>query len=149
MSVINVKYRYTKALLKASKEYMVEVSRLVFTNQVHCRFFVGALLTGPEMRIALFTRGCGAFSEPINIYANPVRYMQVLSWFMHTELRYLGYNTYYEAPTSIENLSLWLTKANSTTEADMVQTSVLSIIYNSIAGFGCTTWVMAVRGLKQ
>ncbi|OJA14699.1 hypothetical protein AZE42_13330 [Rhizopogon vesiculosus] len=149
MSIIDVKYHYTKALLKASKEYMVEVSQLVFTNQVHCRFFVGALLTGPEMRIALFTCGCGAFSEPIDIYANPIRYIQVLSWFMHTELWYLGYNTYYEAPTFIENLSLWLMKANSTTKADMVWTSVLSIIYNSIAGFGRTTRVMAVRGPKQ
>ncbi|KAG1731861.1 uncharacterized protein EDB91DRAFT_1084950 [Suillus paluster] len=148
-SVIDVKYRHSEALLKASKEYMVEVSWLVFTNQVHCHFFVGALLTGPEMRIALFTRGCGAFSEPIDIYADPVKYMQVLSWFMHTELRYLGYDPYYQAPTSTDNLSLWLMKANSTTEEDMVPTTVLSIIYNGIAGFGRTTQVMAVRGLRQ
>ncbi|KAG2097926.1 uncharacterized protein F5147DRAFT_777794 [Suillus discolor] len=148
-SVIDVKYHHTEALLKASKEYMVEVSWLVFTNQVHCRFFVGALLTGPEMRIALFTRGCEAFSEPINIYANLVKYMQVLSWFMHTELWYLGYDPYYQAPISTDNLSLWSMKANSTTEQDMVPSMVLSIIYSGIAGFGRTTWVMAVRGLRQ
>ncbi|KAG2145929.1 hypothetical protein DEU56DRAFT_753979 [Suillus clintonianus] len=105
-SVIDVKYHHTEALLKASKEYMVEDSQLVITNQVHCRFFVGALLTGPEMRIVLFTHGCGAFSEPINIYANPVKYMQVLSWFMHTKLWYLRYDPYYQAPTSTNNLSL-------------------------------------------
>ena len=149
ISVIDVKYRYTEALLKASKEYMVEVSQLVFTNQVHHRFFVGALLSGPEMRIALFTHGGGAFSEPIDIYADPVTYMQALSWFMHTELWYLGYDTYYQAPTSTENLSLQLMKANSTTEEDMVLTSVLSIIYSSIAGFGRTTQVMAVKSPKQ
>jgi hypothetical protein len=149
ISVIDVKYRHTEALIKASKEYMVEVSRLVFTNQVHRRFFVGALLSGPEMRIAIFTRGCGAFSEPIDIYGDPVKYMQVLSWFMHTELRYLGYDTYYKAPTSTDNLSLRLMKANGTTEEDMVRTSVLSIIYSSIGGFGRTTRVMAVRSLQQ
>ncbi|KAG1742273.1 uncharacterized protein EDB91DRAFT_1247671 [Suillus paluster] len=148
-SVIDVKYRHSKVLLKASKEYMVEVSRLVFTNQVHRRFFIGALLTGPEMRIALFTRDCGAFSEPIDIYTDPIKYMQVLSWFMHTDLRYLRYDPYYQAPTSTNNLSLWLMKANSTTEEDMVLTSVLSIIYSGIAGFGRTTWVMAVRGPRQ
>ncbi|KAG1735963.1 uncharacterized protein EDB91DRAFT_1250285 [Suillus paluster] len=148
-SVIDVKYRHSEVLLKASKEYMVEVSHLVFTNQVHRRFFIGALLTGPEMRIALFTRGCGAFSEPIDIYADPIKYMQVLSWFMHTDLRYLGYDPYYQAPTSTNNLSLWLMKANSTTEEDMVPTSVLSIIYSGIAGFGRTTQVMVVRGPRQ
>lgn len=119
------------------------------TNQVHHRFFVGALLTGPEMRIAIFTRGCGAFSEPIDIYADPVKYMQVLFWFMHTELWYLGYDPYYQAPTSTDNLSLWLMKTNSTTEEDMVLTMVLLIIYSGIAGFGRTTRMMAVRGSRR
>ena len=149
ISIIDVKYRHTVPLIKASMEYMVEVSRLVFTNQVYRRFFVGALLSGPEMRIAIFTRGSGAFSEPVNIYGDPVKYMQLLSWFTHAEPRYLGYDTYYTAPTSTNNLSLRLMKANSTTEEDMVQTSVLSIIYNSIGGFGRTTRVMAVRCLPQ
>jgi hypothetical protein len=70
ISVIDVKYHHTAPLIKASMEYMVEVSRLVFTNQVHHCFFVGALLSGPEMRIAIFTHGSGAFSEPVNIYGD-------------------------------------------------------------------------------
>jgi len=130
---------------------MVEVSQLVFTNQVHRRFFVGALLSGPQMRIAIFTSSCssGAFSEPVNIYGNPVKYMQLLSWFKHAEPQYLGYDTYYTAPTSTNNLLLWLMKESSTTEEDMVETSVLSIIYNNIGGFGCSTRVMAVRCPSQ
>jgi hypothetical protein len=149
ISIIDVKYRHTTGLIKNSMAYMIEVSRLVFTNQVHRRFFVGALLSGPEMRIAIFTRGCGAFSEPVNIYGDPVKYMQLLSWFTHAEPPYLGYDTCYTAPTSTNNLLLRLTKENSTAEEDMVRTSVLSIIYNSTGGFGRTTRVMAVRCLPQ
>ena len=149
ISIIDVKYRTTEGLIQTSMTYMVEVSQLVFTNQVHCRFFVGALLSGPEMRIAIFTRGCGAFSEPVNIYGDPVKYMQLLSWFTHAEPPYLGYDTCYTAPTSTNNLLLRLMKENSTAEEDMVRTSVLSIIYNSTGGFGRTTRVMAVRCLPQ
>jgi hypothetical protein len=75
ISVIDVKYRYNSKLLRKSKEYMMEISRLVFTNQVDRRFFVGTLLTGPEMRIGVFTRGSAAFYVPIDIYADPVKYM--------------------------------------------------------------------------
>lgn len=149
ISVIDVKYRPFDSLIRVSMQYMVEISRLIFTNQVHRRFFIGALLSGPELRIAIFTRGCGAFSDPINIYGDPVKYMQVLSWFTHAEPRYLGYDTCYKAPTSTDNLSLRLMRANSTIEEDMVQTLVLSIIYSSIGGFGRTTRVMAVKCLPQ
>ena len=149
ISVIDVKYRATDGLIQASMTYMAEVSRLVFTNQVHHCFFVGALLSGPQMRIAIFTCGSGAFSEPVNIYSDPVKYMQLLSWFKHAEPQYLGYDTYYTAPTSMNNLLLQLMKENSATEEDMVETSVLSIIYNNIGGFGRSTRVMAVRCPSQ
>ena len=146
LSIIDVKYCCNDVLLKTSMEYMVEISQLVFANQVHRRFFIGALLTGSELRISILTHGSGAFSEPINIYADPIKYMQVLSWFMHTPSQYLGYDINYEAPTSTENLLLWLTKANM---VEFMPTSVVSIIYSSISGFGRTTRVMAVKGPKQ
>jgi hypothetical protein len=139
ISVIDVEYRYTSELLRRSKEYMVEV----FTNQVDRRFFVGALLTGPEMRIGVLTRGSAAFSALTGIYADPAKYMQTLSWFVYAKRQYLGYDLGYEAlPT---DLQLWLTLNNET----QLRTSVASIIYNSISGFGCTTRVMMIKVTKR
>jgi hypothetical protein len=138
ISLIDVEYRYTSELLRRSKEYMMEVSRLVFTSQVDRRFFVGALLTGPEMRIGVFTRGSAAFSAPIDIYADPAKYMQTLFWFVYAKRQYLGYDLGYEALST--DLQLWLTLNNET----QLRTSVASTIHNSISGFGCATRVMMV-----
>jgi hypothetical protein len=141
ISVMEIKYRYNSKLNSDTTSYMGEVARLVLTNQINRRYFVGLSLLGSDLRICVYTRGGSSITEPINIYRDADKYLKVIAWFNHADLELLGYDKPIVG-SGRDVKMIWPTASESNPE--VLATMIVSVIYNSQSGIGRSTRVMGV-----
>jgi hypothetical protein len=141
ISVMEIKYRYNSQLYSDATTYMGEIARLVLTNQINRRYFVGLSLLGSDLRICVYTRGGSSFTEPIDIYRDADKYLKIIAWFSHADLELLGYDKSIVGKRN-ELQMIWPTASESNPE--VLATTIASVIYNSQSGIGRSTRVMGV-----
>jgi hypothetical protein len=141
ISVMEIKYRDNPKLNSDTISYMGEVARLVLTNQINRRYFVGLSLLGSDLHICVYTRGGSSITEPINIYRDADKFLKIIAWFKHADLEVLGYDK--SIVGNSNNLEMiWPTASESNPE--VLATMIVSVIYNSQSGIGRSTRVMGV-----
>ena len=141
ISVMEIKYRYNSQLYSDATTYMGEIARLVLTNQINRRYFVGLSLLGSDLRICVYTRGGSSITEPIDIYRDADKYLKIIAWFSHADLELLGYDKSIVGKRN-ELQMIWPTASESNPE--VLATTIASVIYNSQSGIGRSTRVMGV-----
>lgn len=141
ISVMEIKYRYNSQLNSDATNYMGEIARLVLTNQINRRYFVGLSLLGSDLRICVYTRGGSSITEPIDIYRDADKYLKIIAWFSHADLELLGYDKSIVGKRN-ELQMIWPTASESNPE--VLATTIASVIYNSQSGIGRSTRVMGV-----
>ena len=141
ISVMEIKYRYNSQLNSDATNYMGEIARLVLTNQINRRYFVGLSLLGSDLRICVYTRGGSSITEPIDIYRDADKYLKIIAWFSHADLELLGYDKSIVGKRSDLEM-IWPTASESNPE--VLATTIASVIYNSQSGIGRSTRVMGV-----
>ena len=141
ISVMEIKYRYNSQLYSDATTYMGEIARLVLTNQINRRYFVGLSLLGSDLRLCVYTRGGSSFTEPIDIYRDADKYLKIIAWFSHADLELLGYDKSIVGKRSDLEM-IWPTASESNPE--VLATTIISVIYNSQSGIGRSTRVMGV-----
>ena len=138
---MEIKYRYNSQLYSDATTYMGEIARLVLTNQINRRYFVGLSLLGSDLRICMYTRGGSSITEPIDIYRDADEYLKIIAWFSHADLELLGYDKSIVGKRN-ELQMIWPTASESNPE--VLATTIASVIYNSQSGIGRSTRVMGV-----
>lgn len=139
ISVMEMKYRNTPSLKDDAMQYMAEIARLVLTNQIDRRYFVGLVLLGPDLFICVHTRGGSTFTEPIDIYRDIDKYLKTIAWFKHADLEFLGYDRSIEkSPAGLD--MKWKNELNG----KLLTTQIISVIYKSNSGIGRSTRVLGL-----
>jgi hypothetical protein len=133
ISVMEIKYHYNLKLNSDMTSYMGEVARLVLTNQINRRYFIGLSLLGSDLRICVYTCGGSSITEPINIYRDADKYLKIIAWFKHADLELLGYDKSIVGQGNALEM-IWLTASESNPE--VLATMIVSVIYNSQSGIG-------------
>ncbi|KAG2062801.1 hypothetical protein BDR04DRAFT_1164630 [Suillus decipiens] len=140
ISALEIKYRNTKGLMEQAMEYMSGIARLVLTNQINRRYFVGLLLLGADLFVCTFTRGGSSITIPIDIYHNVDEFLNCLTWFKHADLEFLGYDK------SIVRHPVGY-KMTLQREAELAQGAVadiVSVLYNSNSAVGRSTRILGL-----
>ena len=141
ISVMEIKYCNNSKLNSDTISYMGEVARLVLTNQINRRYFVGLSLLGSHLSICVHTHGGSSITEPIDIYRDIEKYLKIIAWFKHTGLELLGYDmSIMENPGG--GIEMRWPAAESNTEE--LAAMIVSVIYNSQSSIGRSTRVMGV-----
>jgi hypothetical protein len=140
ISALEFKYRNTEALMKDATDYMSEIARLVLTNQIDRRYFVGLLLLGTDLFVLIYTRGGSSITAPIDIYHDVDDFLNCMAWFKHADLEFLGYDN------SIVRDSRGFTMAlNGDAElAREAMTDIVSVVYNSNSAIGRSTRILGL-----
>src|SRR6267154_5361511 len=81
ISVMEIKYCDNSKLNSNTISYMGEVARLVLTNQINRRYFVGLSLLSSHLSICVHTHGGLSITEPIDIYRDVEKYLKIIAWF--------------------------------------------------------------------
>jgi hypothetical protein len=143
ISVMEIKYRYNSKLNSDTTSYMGEIARLVLTNQINRRYFVGLSLLGSDLRLCVYTRGGSSTTEPIDIYRDADKYLKIIAWFRHADLELLGYDKSIVGNPGHGTAEMkWPPASESSPE--MLTAVIVSVIYNSQSGIGRSTRVMGV-----
>ena len=89
-SVCEVKYR--TGLEPDSRLQITDKAFFVLSSQLDRRYFVGLTLCSTQLRVLVFSRGGSAVSTPVDIHAQPLEFMYILSIFAFGRLSWLGYD---------------------------------------------------------
>ncbi|KAG2043369.1 hypothetical protein BDR03DRAFT_941223, partial [Suillus americanus] len=92
ISALEIKYRNTKSLMEEATNYMLEIGRLILTNQLNRRYFVGLLLLGADLFVCIYTHGGLSITTAIDIYRDTNDFLNCIAWFKHADLEFLGYD---------------------------------------------------------
>jgi len=140
ISALEIQYRNTKGLMEQAIEHMSEIARLVLTNQINRRYFVGLLLLGADLFVCTFTRGGSSITIPIDIYHNVDEFLNCMAWFKHADLEFLGYDK-----SIVRNrLRYKMTLKRDDELAHGAVADIVSVLYNSKSAIGRSTRILGL-----
>ncbi|KAG1823842.1 uncharacterized protein BJ212DRAFT_705340 [Suillus subaureus] len=140
ISALEIKYRNTKSLMEQAIEYMSEIARLVLTNQINRRYFVGLLLLGADLFVCTYTRGGSSVTLPIDIYHDVDEFLNCMAWFKHADLEFLGYDK--SIVRHSRGFKMALKGKSESTHGTIAD--VVSVIYNSNSAIGRSTRILGL-----
>jgi hypothetical protein len=140
ISVLEFKHRNTTALMGKAREYMSEIARLVLTNQINRRYFMGMLLLGTDLFVCTYTRGGSSITIPIDIYHNVDEFLNCMAWFKHADLEFLGY----DKSIVRHDVSYEITLQREDESAQGTVADIVSVIYNSNSSIGRSTRILGL-----
>ncbi|KAG2045516.1 hypothetical protein BDR06DRAFT_1055910, partial [Suillus hirtellus] len=140
ISALEIKYRNTKGLMDEATKRMSEIGRLILTNQVNRRYFVGLLLLGADLYACVYTRGGSSITTPIDIYRDSDDFLNCMSWFKHADLEFLGY----DKSITRDDRGFKMALKGDAESARGAMADITSVIYNSNSAIGRSTRIMGL-----
>ncbi|KAG1823878.1 uncharacterized protein BJ212DRAFT_706888 [Suillus subaureus] len=140
ISALEFKHRNTTTLMEQASEYMSEIARLVLTNQINRRYFVGLLLLGADLFVCTYTRGGSSVTFPIDIYREVNKFLNCMTWFKHADLEFLGY----DKSIVRHDFGYKMTLKKEDELAYGAVADIVSVIYNSNSAIGRSTRILGL-----
>ncbi|KAG1797800.1 uncharacterized protein HD556DRAFT_1306395 [Suillus plorans] len=140
ISVLEFKYRDTKALMEDAMNYMLEIAQFILTNQIDRQYFVGLLMLGTNIFVYIYTHGGLSITTPINMYHDINDFINCMVWFKHADLELLSYDN-----SIIRNSHGFRMALHRDTKlVHGAMTNIVSVIYNSNSTFGRSTRILGL-----